>query len=155
VASPIVPDGPTPTRLAPAGHWEVQPLELRAEGLALTVLFLPPNVEGWMWCNAIINAPGFRGDLDFQMLRADLDAFHAGLSTALNVTNWPCEVRLESTDPGIDLSFRVESTGQVSGTYRFGGLGSYRPILSGEFRIDQTYLGPLLAQVDRVMAAFG
>jgi hypothetical protein len=115
-------------------------------------MFTLPDDEGWMWCNAIINAPGFRGDLDFQMLRSDLDSFRTQLSAARVVANWPCEARLASTDPGIEVSFRIERTGQVAGTYRFGGRGTYRPVLSGEFGMDQTYLDPLLTQVERVLA---
>jgi hypothetical protein len=127
-------------------------LELRTEGLAFSIMFTPPNNEGWMWCNAIINAPGFRGDLDFQMLRSDLDTFHVQLSNSLESANWPCEVRLSSTDPGIGLTFRVERTGQVVGTYEFGGRGAYRPVLSGAFAMDQTYLRPLLTQVEQLLA---
>jgi hypothetical protein len=93
-----------------------------------------------MRCNAIINAPGFGGDLDFQMLRSDLDSFRALLSAALVGVNWPCEARQASTDPGIDLSFRIELTGQTAGSYRFGGVGTYCRVLSGDFRMEQTYL---------------
>src|SRR5690349_2490774 len=98
-----------------------------------------------MWCNAIIRVPGFRGDLDFQMLRSDLEWFRTQLSDSVREASWPCDVRLASTDPGIDLSFRIERTGQVVGEYRFGGEEAHRPSLSGTFAMDQTYLGPLLA----------
>ena len=125
-------------------------LELRTEGLAFSIMFTPPDNEGWMWCNAILNVPGFRGDVHVQMLIADLDTFHAQLSNSLDGANWPCEVRLASTDPGFDLSFRVERTGQIVGTYEFGGCGAYRPLLSGAFAMDQTYLGTLLIQVERL-----
>jgi hypothetical protein len=127
-------------------------LELRTEGLAFSITFTPPDDEGWMWCNATVDAPGFRGDLDFYMLRSDLESFHAQLSDSLDGANWPCEARLASTEPGIDLSFRVERTGQIAGAYEFGGQGAYRPALSGTFAMDQTYVGPLLAQVGRVLA---
>jgi hypothetical protein len=113
-------------------------------------MFTPPNEEGWMWCNAIVDVPGFRGDFDFQMLRADLDRFHAQLIHSLDETNWPCEVRLSSTEPGVDLSFRVERTGRIAGAYQFGG--DDRPSLSGAFTMDQTYLGPLLAQTNRLLS---
>jgi hypothetical protein len=126
-------------------------LELQTEGLAFSIMFTPPDKEGWMWCNAIIDAPSFRGDVDFQMLRSDLDAFHAELLNSLNGAKWPCNVRLASTEPGIDLAFRVERTGQVVGTYEFGGRGAYRPVLSGAFAMDQTYLRPLLTQVERLL----
>jgi hypothetical protein len=115
-------------------------------------MFTPPDDEGWMWCNANINAPGFRGDLDFQMLRSDLESFRIQLLGGLVWANWPCEARLASTDPGIDLSFRIERTGQVTGSYRFGGRGTYRPELSRDFEMDQTFLGPLLTQVEQVLA---
>jgi hypothetical protein len=127
-------------------------LELRTEGLAFSIVFTPQDDEGWMWCNATVDAPGFRGDLDFQMLRSDLELFRTQLSDSLAEANWPCEARLVSTDPGIELSFRVERTGQVAGTYQFGGLGTHHPVLSGSFGMDQTYLGPLLSQVERALA---
>ncbi len=127
-------------------------MELRAEGLAFTIMFTPPDDEGWMWCNAIINTSGFRGHLHFQMLRSDLDSFRTQLSASLPETNWPCEARLSTTDPGLDLSLRVERTGRVAGNYQYGGLGAYRPVLSGAFAMDQTYLGPMLAQVERALA---
>jgi hypothetical protein len=126
-------------------------MELRAEGLAFSIMFTPPDDEGWMWCNAIVNVPGFRGDVDFHMLRSDLECFHAGLSAAMVASNWPCEVHLESTDPGVDLSLHVERTGQINGDYQFGGRGAYRPVISGSFAMDQTYLGPLLAQVEQLL----
>jgi hypothetical protein len=126
-------------------------LELRTEGLAFSIMCTPPDDEGWVWCNAIVNAPGFRGDVDFQMLVSDLDSFRAQLSNSLDGANWLCEVRLASTDPGFDLSFRVERTGQIVGKYEFGGLGAYRPVLSGAFAMNQTYLGPLLTQVERLL----
>jgi len=125
-------------------------LELRAEGLAFSLMFTPPDEEGWVWCNAVIDAPGFRGDFDFQMLRGDLDPFHDQLVCSLDGTNWPCEVRLASTEPGVDLSFHVERTGRIAGTYQFGG--DRHPSLSGVFTMDQTYLGPLLAQLNRLLA---
>lgn len=128
------------------------PLDLRTEGLTLAILFTPPDKEGWMWCNAIVEVPGFRGDFDFQMLRADIIPFHAQLLDSLDGTNWPCEARLTSTEPGIDLSFRVERTGRIAGVYGFGGHGTYRPSLSGAFVMDQTYLGPLLVQVERLLS---
>src|SRR5262245_22834908 len=68
--------------------------ELRAEGLAFTIMFMPPDDEGWMWCNAIIEVPGFRGELDFQLLRSDLDSFRTELAASLVGASWPCEVRL-------------------------------------------------------------
>jgi hypothetical protein len=70
----------------------------------------------------------------------------------LTTRDCPCEARLASTEPGVDLSFRVERPGQVVGTYEFGGRGAYRPGLSGAFAMDQTYLGPSLAQVERLLA---
>src|SRR4051794_34784645 len=99
-----------PGRAGPRPHHACQPtgevpLELRAEGLAFTITFTPPDSEGWMWCNAIVDAPGFRGAFDFQMLRADLDHFRTQLSASVVAANWPCDVRLASTEPGIDLSF--------------------------------------------------
>jgi hypothetical protein len=127
-------------------------LEFRAEGLAFSIMFAPCDGENWMWCNAIIDVPGFRGDLDFQMLIDDLEQFRRKLADSLDEVNWPCDVRLVSTDPGIDLSFRIDHTGQTEGKYRFGGCGSYHPVLSGTFRMDQTYLVPLLAQVDQLIA---
>jgi hypothetical protein len=124
---------------------------LRADGLALSIVFTSPDGEGWMWCNAIISAPGFRGELDFQMLRSDLDWFRSQLLASIDVENWPCDVRLSSTDPGIDLSFRVERTGQVVGSYQLGGFGAHCPSLSGTFGMDQTYLVPMLAQLDGML----
>ena len=104
-----------------------------------------------MWCNAIINVPGFRGDVDFHMLRSDLERFRVELSASMVASNWPCEVHLESTDPGVILTFRVERTGQIAGEYQIGGRGAYRPVITGSFGMDQTYLGPLLAQVERLL----
>lgn len=128
-------------------------MELRAEGLVFSIMFiLPPDEEGWMWCNAIVNVPGFRGDLDFQIMRGDLEAFRSQLAAATEPPSWPRDVRLASTEPGIDLSFRVEATGQVVGEYQFFGQGPQSAVLSGTFRMDQTYLRPILTQVDSVLA---
>jgi len=103
-----------------------------------------------MWCNAVIDAPGFQGDFDFQMLRGDLHPFHDQLVRSLDGTSWPCEARLASTEPGVDLSFRIERTGRIAGAYRFGG--DRHASLSGTFTMDQTYLAPLLAQLNRLLS---
>lgn len=79
------------------------------------------------------------------MLRTDLDPFQAQLVHSLDGANWPCEVRLASTDPGVDLLFRVERTGRITGAYQFGGDDR---LFSGAFTMDQTYVGPLLAQMN-------
>jgi hypothetical protein len=46
-------------------------VELHTEGLALSVMFTPQDGEGWMYCNAIVNAPGFRGDIDYYYLGSE------------------------------------------------------------------------------------
>jgi len=129
-------------------------LKLQAEGLSFELHYLKPDEEGWVGCNVIINVPGFRGDVDFHMLRSDLERFHTELSSARVATNWPREVLLASTEPGFELSFRVERTGQVAGQYRFGSQEIHRAVLSGDFTMDQTYLEPLLSQTEQVLADF-
>lgn len=126
-------------------------MELRADGLSLTIEFAPPDDEGWMRCGAVVDVPGFHGDVDFSMLRSDLESFQADLAASLDASNWPCTARLASTDPGIDLSFRVERTGRIAGRYVFRGGEGCGPVLSGSFLMDQTYLGPLLDQTRRQM----
>lgn len=127
------------------------PMEFRAEGLAFSLQVTPPDCEGWMWCHAVVEAPHFHGGLDFFMLRYDLEAFRDALSNALDDARWPCEVRLESTEPGVELWFRVERTGRVAGGYRFGDVAEFQSMLSGKLTMDQTYLGPWLKQVRRAL----
>ena len=128
-------------------------MELHAHGLMFKIGFFVPGRDGWMNCRAIVNAPGVRGEFDFGMMRVDLESFRSDLEKALAVVNWPCGVRLVSTDPGIDLSFRVERTGQVRGTFQFGGCGTSYAMLSGEFEMDQTFLGPLHSQLVEMLSA--
>jgi hypothetical protein len=108
-----------------------------------------------MYCNAIVNAPGFRGDLDCYLQRADLELFRSQLAYAVQAAHWPCEARLCGLEPGIDVSFRVERTGQVAGGYRFQSRGVGEATLCGSFRMDQTYLPSLLQQVEEVLQALG
>ncbi len=104
-----------------------------------------------MYCNAIVNAPSFRGDIDCSLQRADVVSFRDQLAHAVEATHWPCEVRLCGLEPGIDVSFRVERTGHVEGQYRFQGRGVGEATLCGSFCMDQTFLGPLLQQVEEVL----
>jgi hypothetical protein len=105
-----------------------------------------------MNCDLIVDVPGFHGDLNFQMMRADLAAFRDQLARSDEPASWPCEVALSSTDPGVELRFRVARTGKIEGSYRFTGGGVGMATLSGTFESDQTYLRLLLDQVQRVLA---
>jgi hypothetical protein len=118
-------------------------------------MFTPPDDEGWMYCNAIVNAPGFRGDLDCHLQRADLEHFRSQLAHAAEAAHWPCEARLCGLEPGIDVSFRVERTGQVAGSYRFQSRGVGEATLCGSFRMDQTFLPMLLQQIEEVLQVLG
>src|SRR4051812_47384474 len=129
-------------------------MELRTHGLALDLIFGPSDEEGWMPCHAVVDVPGFHGEIDFPMLRTDLGLFRSQLADAVGTPERPSTARLVSTDPGLDLFLQVEKNGQVQGRYRFG-LGSDDPELSGRFVMDQTFLRPLLVQVDQVLADLG
>lgn len=129
-------------------------MELRTHGLALNLTFGPSDEEGWIPCSAVVNVPGFRGEFDFCMLKTDLEFFRSQLAPAIGGGGWPTSARLASTDPGIDLSWQIERTGQIHGRYRFvQGLDG--PELSGGFVADQTLLRPLLVQVERILAELG
>jgi hypothetical protein len=130
-------------------------VELHTEGLAFCVMFTLPDDEGWMYCNAIVNAPGFRGDLDCYLQRTDLELFRSQLAHAVETSHWPCEARLCGLEPGIDVSFRVERTGQIVGGYRFQSRGVGEATLCGSFGMDQTFLPSLLQQVEEVLRNLG
>src|SRR4051812_36186429 len=102
-----------------------------------------------MHCGLVVDVPGFHGELDVQVWRADLTEFRDQLARSDEPTRWPCEVVFSSTEPGIELRFKVARTGRVGGAYRFGG-GFGAATLSGTFEMDQTFIRPLLEQVQRV-----
>jgi hypothetical protein len=127
-------------------------LELRTHGLAVSFMFTSPGVEGWMWCGVQMDVPGFHGEYDFQLERLNLELFRSQLAHATEPTNWPCQAQFSSTDPGVDLVLQVARSGQVVGEYRFCNYNGGGATLSGSFALDQTYLPPLLAQVERSLA---
>jgi hypothetical protein len=123
-------------------------MELHTEGLAFNLTFTTPDDEGWMCCNAVLNTPNFRSTLDFFLQRVDLDLFQSQLVHAVEPAHWPCAIRLCGLEPGIDVAFRVERSGQVNGSYRFQSRSTGEATLSGTFCMDQTFLQPLLRQVE-------
>jgi hypothetical protein len=127
-------------------------VELRTHGLAVRFTFAPPGRDGWMWCDVVVDVPGFHGEYAFQLERVNLELFWSQLAGAVESANWPCQAQLSSTDPGIDLVLRVARSGQVAGEYRFCNYNEGGAVLSGTFGLDQTYLPPLLAQVERSLA---
>jgi hypothetical protein len=126
-------------------------LELRADGLRFVLTFGPPDSVGWMRCRAVVDAPGFHGDLEIELTRTDLESFRSQLAISLRESGSASHVRLTSTFPGIEVAFRVEPSGKVEGQYMFGGFGPKLPSLSGYFEADRGQLAPLLSEVDRVL----
>lgn len=104
-----------------------------------------------MYCNAVVDAPGFRGDLDRHLQKADLERFRSQLAHSVEAAHRPCESRLCGLESGIDVSFRVERTGRVVGRYQFQSRGVGGATLHSSFEMDQTFLGPLLSQVEEVL----
>ncbi len=127
-------------------------MELRTHGLAVRFTFTPADGEGWMWCSILVDVPGFRGEYDFQLEQINLELFRTQLERAVEPVNWPCQAQFSSTAPGVDLVFQVARSGQVAGEYRFCNDNGGGATLSGSFALDQTYLPPLLAQVERLLA---
>jgi hypothetical protein len=127
-------------------------MELRTNGLLAVFSFTSPDCEGWMWCKAVVDVPGFHGEYEFQLERVNLEMFRSQLAHALDPSNWPCQACFISTDPGIDLSLQVERSGQITGHYRFHNYNAGGATLTGSFGMDQTFLKPLLAEVDRSLA---
>ncbi len=128
-------------------------MELHTHGLSVRFTFQPPDQEAWMWCTVQLDVPGFRGEFDFQLERANLEHFRTQLAHTVEPSHWPCQARLTSTDEGVDLLLQVARSGQITGEYRFcnhaGGA-----TLTGMCQLDQTYLGPLLSQINQVLAEF-
>jgi hypothetical protein len=127
-------------------------VELRTQGLAVGFTFIPPDCEGWMWCSILVDVPGFRGKYDFQLERVNLELFRTHLACAIETTNWSCQAQFSSTDPGVALVLQVARSGQVAGEYRFCNYNGGGATLTGTFAMDQTYLPPLLAQVERSLS---
>jgi hypothetical protein len=74
----------------------------------------------------------------------------AAVGARVDVTAGPAA----AVSPSLPIRWRRESRRLVTGcTLRTGpGPDTYRSKLSGMFTMDQTYLGPLLAQVERPLA---
>jgi hypothetical protein len=127
-------------------------VELRTHGIALTLDFGQPGEDDWLACAVVVDVPGFHGQFDCQLMRCDLEQFRSELANAVTAVGQSVEVRLVSTDPGIDLRFMVNRLGQIKGRYElqnYDAPGS--PALFGSFEMDQTFLEPLLVQVDGVL----
>jgi len=136
------------------------PIEIRSMGLFLHMtlrglddeqILRGLDDEQWIDCHVLVDVPGVHGEFDVHMLLSDLTSFRDQLVGSIDPSNWPCEVCWTSIEPGIDLRLEIDRRGRVQGVYRLGGDDAYKVVLSGEFFLDQTYLGPLLAQVERAL----
>ena len=129
-------------------------MELHTYGLSLKLHFGKPTDEGWLVCSVVVDVPGFHGKLDCHVMQADLQQFRSQLAQAIDRIGEPTEVRLVGTEPGIDLVLTVNRLGQIHGTYELRNLDAPgSPALAGSFDMDQTFLRPLLSEVDRDLKA--
>jgi hypothetical protein len=131
-----------------------QTIELRTHGLALQLDCPPLNPDGWVCGQLSVEVPGFRGSAPFFLYRPDLEAFRSQLASMIAQVGRASQAALIGTEPGIDLRLSLDTRGHVEGRYtlrHFDAPGS--PALSGTFEMDQTFLAPLLAQVEGVLHA--
>ncbi len=127
-------------------------LEIRAHGLAAVFTFGTPDRGGWMACSVVVDVPGFHGEIDYAVERVYLELFRDELARARQSDNWPCEARLTDAEPGADVTISVGRAGQAAGRYEFCAYNQGGARLTGGFVLDQTFLGPLLRQVEQVLA---
>ena len=109
-----------------------------------------PTEEGWMTCHVTAEVPGFAGVFNCWLWRCDLQGFRSQLADMIAHVGRPSSAELVGTEPGIDLRLSMDAMGRIEGRYtlqHFDALGS--PALAGGFEMDQTYLAPLLGQVDK------
>jgi hypothetical protein len=125
----------------------------RTDGLALSLVFTPPDVEGWMWCSVTLDVPGFHGEYDCQLLRSDLEQFCSELAFLDTPANWPRRARFCTTEFGIELVLQVQRRGHVLGEYRFANHQARAITLTGTFEGDHTCVRPFLTQLQQELAA--
>ena|SRR5437879_4277887 len=127
-------------------------MELHAHGLHLRLELSEPCEEGWFTCRVEAEVPGFSGLIYCWLFSADLAAFRSELQSMLCNVGRPCSASLPETEPGLSLQLNMLDRGHIEGRYRlqnFDAPGS--PTLSGSFEMDQTYLEPLLAAIERAL----
>jgi len=125
-------------------------MEIRTNGLALTLELSHPDDEGWMQCDLRVQVPGFSGKFKCQAWRADLVSFRDELTQMVSRIGRPSTAEFTTTEPGIELFLSMNPLGQIQGSYNLENYNSPgQPSLSWKFEMDQTYLAPLLQQIEK------
>ena len=98
----------------------------------------------------------FCGTFVFQALDSELEQLLKTFQELDQAVGKVFEVAWKNHEGNVEFGLSLNSRGHVIGNYRFSaGLGWEGPILSGQFRADQSYLRDWIHQLERVVRAPG
>jgi len=114
----------------------------------------PAPYNDYIRCTISVRVTSFTGKFTWQPLRVDFVRFRDELVTMFENVGQPRMARLHSIEPGVDIRLHITELGQITGEYEFSNyadVGADHSRLTGSFAMDQTYLKPLIAEVDAVL----
>jgi len=130
--------------------------ELRAEGLTLRLRPSGPDHEGWLMILVEVSAEPFGGSFAMEMLNSELARLLKTLQELDQAVGKVFEVRWKNYEGNVELVLSLNSRGHLIGNYRLSaGVAWEGPMLSGQFRADQSYLRDWIQRLERVMRALG
>jgi hypothetical protein len=130
--------------------------ELRVEGLTLRLRPSGPDHEDWLSVFVEVSAEPFGGSFAMEMLRSELTRLLEALQALDQAVGKVFEVRWKNYEGNVELVLSLNSRGNLIGNYRFSaGVAWAGPMLSGQFRADQSYLRDWLQQLERIVRALG
>jgi hypothetical protein len=106
--------------------------------------------EDWVTCEVSAEVPGFGASLTWDVtvlelrdLATNIETIHAKFPKTSGLT-------FEGIEPNVALSFKVEPTGQINGSYALRNIDAPgAACLTGEFQADQSYLPDLARTLQR------
>ena len=109
--------------------------------------------EGWAHVNVELSVQGFRGSVQAFLERADLERFAQGLAPLYESLLGRAE--LSPLEAQITLVLSGNGRGAVTVSGFALSQASFANRLQFEFEVDQTYLPPLMAELQALLAKSG
>ena len=102
----------------------------------------------------VVAVPGFEGTFSCTIEIKEFEYFVNLLRQLHDAIGTDYEMSWENMEGNIELGFRLDRLGHLSGSYRFSS-DNLGPHLSGNFEADQTYIRSWLKQAAQVLKNAG
>ncbi len=133
-------------------------MKLHAHGLTVNIQANSPvNIEDWARVSVSVQVNGFMGEITAWLQSVDVKRFAEQISEMQKGLGQPGVARLCSAEPDIDIEFKQNKLGQITGRYCFESerRAGDPTSLTGSFEMDQSYLPELAKGVDLLFRKLG